>query len=171
MKKRVARTSQPVDFEIPSDKAIDNYVDKSLAIARYISSFMKSHAFRQKDVADSIGKTEAEISKWMSGFHNMTLKSILKLEAACPINILNPAIWRNSDYNSVSKAHVSYASFYDIHGVRLYDDGSAYLRKIGIVPKSLTGNVRWESSIDKHSYRNYNLADKKIEAFPTLLQA
>jgi len=46
----------------------------------------------QKQLADSLKKYEAEISKWLSGTHNLTLKTISKLESVLPINIINPEI-------------------------------------------------------------------------------
>ena len=33
-----------------------------------------------KDLAEKLGKTEAEISKWLSGTHNFTLRSLAKIE-------------------------------------------------------------------------------------------
>lgn len=64
-----------------------------MALANYISNFKKSKDYKQKEVADSLSKSEAEISKWLSGVHNLTLQSIFKLEAACSIKLLNPAIF------------------------------------------------------------------------------
>jgi len=37
---------------------------------------------KQKLLAEKMGKTEAEISKWINGNHNFTMKTISKLEAA-----------------------------------------------------------------------------------------
>ena len=34
----------------------------------------------QKDLAKALGKNESEISKWLSGSHNFTLKTIARIE-------------------------------------------------------------------------------------------
>ena len=37
---------------------------------------------KQKLLADKLGKTEAEVSKWFSGMQNFTLKTLIKLQVA-----------------------------------------------------------------------------------------
>lgn len=37
---------------------------------------------KQKLLADKLGKSEAEVSKWLNGVQNFTLKTILKLQLA-----------------------------------------------------------------------------------------
>lgn len=78
------------DETIPEE--LNKYVDYSLAISKYIASFVESNAFRQRDIAEKLNKSESEISKWLNGFHNLTLKSIIKLESVSDIHLLNPAI-------------------------------------------------------------------------------
>lgn len=70
---------------MPIDSKI--FVEKSLEIVNYIHAVMEAKEMRQKDLAGKMGKTEAELSKILSGMHNLTLRSISKLEAA-----LNTAI-------------------------------------------------------------------------------
>jgi transcriptional regulator with XRE-family HTH domain len=36
----------------------------------------------QKDLAKKMGKTEAEVSVWLSGQHNFTLKTLAKISVA-----------------------------------------------------------------------------------------
>lgn len=43
----------------------------------------------QKDLANLLGKKESEISKWMTGTHNFTLRSIAKIEKALNVSIFN----------------------------------------------------------------------------------
>lgn len=50
---------------------------------------------KQKLLAEKMGKTEAEISKWINGNHNFTLKTISKLEAAFDADILAVCTNRN----------------------------------------------------------------------------
>ncbi len=58
------------------------FVDKSLEIAHYIFQLMEQKGMKQKDLAAKMGKSEAELSKILAGMHNLTLRSVAKLEAA-----------------------------------------------------------------------------------------
>lgn len=65
---------------MPADSKI--FVDKSLEIADYIFWLMEVKGLKQKDLADKMGKSEAEVSKILGGMHNFTLRMLSKLEAA-----------------------------------------------------------------------------------------
>lgn len=69
------------DFLISIPKNIKNYVRLSMDIASQINLILKQEGLSQKDLADRLGKKESEISKWLSGNHNFTLKSLAKIEA------------------------------------------------------------------------------------------
>ena len=95
--KKVKHADALIDFEadiLEMSKERMEYVEKSMAVANYISDFIKSSAFKQKDIALKLDKHESEISKWINGFHNLTLKSILKLESVSSIQLLNPSIFK-----------------------------------------------------------------------------
>lgn len=84
-KKKIFIAEDLPEFEasvnaMPDDSRI--FVDKSLEIANYIFQVMENKNMKQKDLADALGKSEAEISKWLAGMHNYTLRSLSKLEAA-----------------------------------------------------------------------------------------
>jgi len=64
------------------------YVQKNLMVVAEISRLMKEKGWTQKDLAKKMGKTESEISKWLSGLHNLTLKSIAKLEVVLEAALL-----------------------------------------------------------------------------------
>ena len=64
------------------------YVQKNLAVAAEINRLMKERGWTQKDLAKKMGKTESEVSKWLSGLHNLTLKSIAKLEIVLEADLL-----------------------------------------------------------------------------------
>lgn len=72
---------------MPEDSRI--FVEKSLEIVNYIHQVMEAKDMRQKDLAAKMGKTEAELSKILSGMHNLTLRSISKLEAALGESIIS----------------------------------------------------------------------------------
>jgi transcriptional regulator with XRE-family HTH domain len=53
---------------------------KSLQISTQILEILEKKKMLQKDFAEMMGKSEAEISKWLSGFHNFTVKTISNIE-------------------------------------------------------------------------------------------
>jgi transcriptional regulator with XRE-family HTH domain len=46
-----------------------------------INSLLKAKGYNQKDLAEKLDKKPSEISKWLNGEHNFTLRSLAKLEA------------------------------------------------------------------------------------------
>jgi transcriptional regulator with XRE-family HTH domain len=46
-----------------------------------INSLLKEKGYSQKDLAEKLDKKPSEISKWLKGEHNFTLRSLAKLEA------------------------------------------------------------------------------------------
>ena len=55
-------------------------VRMSIEIVERIFHIMERKNLNQNNLAKMLGKTPSEISKWLSGTHNFTLKSIQKLE-------------------------------------------------------------------------------------------
>ncbi|MBK8506212.1 MAG: helix-turn-helix transcriptional regulator [Saprospiraceae bacterium] len=64
------------------------FVSKSYSLMRRIRKQMEEKDWEQKDLAKALGKSEPEISKWLSGFHNLTFKSIMKLEEALGCDLI-----------------------------------------------------------------------------------
>ncbi len=62
-------------------------LDLSFAIADKIDAILKTKGMTQKEFAKKMNKTEAEVSRWLSGTHNFTLKTIAKIT-----NILGESI-------------------------------------------------------------------------------
>ena len=58
------------------------FIEYSMAIAVEVAKELDKQGLTQKDLAIKLDKRESEISKWLSGTHNFTLKSIAKLSAA-----------------------------------------------------------------------------------------
>ncbi len=73
--------------KIPKD--IDLFVKHSFDLVDKIHSLLEQKGMEQKDLARLLGKNESEISKWMTGTHNFTLKTISKIEAAIGESILD----------------------------------------------------------------------------------
>jgi transcriptional regulator with XRE-family HTH domain len=61
-------------------KEIDLYLTRSFDIVDRIYEILQLKNLDQKDLALLLGKKESEISKWMSGTHNFTLKTLAKIE-------------------------------------------------------------------------------------------
>jgi transcriptional regulator with XRE-family HTH domain len=76
MKSKIARKIQS---EMPKEVRI--FVRRYTDIVTRIHELMKSKGFSQKDLADKLNKKPSEINKWLRGNHNLTLKTIAKLEA------------------------------------------------------------------------------------------
>ncbi|WP_367391689.1 helix-turn-helix domain-containing protein [Lewinella sp. LCG006] len=65
---------------IPEDTKI--FVRRQIELLKRIRYLMEIQHLTQKDLATKMEKRESEISKWLSGGHNLTWKSLAKLEAA-----------------------------------------------------------------------------------------
>ncbi len=74
-------------------KHISNEVRESVSfsfeIVDRIHEILQSKGLKQKDLANLLGKTEAEISKWMRGTHNFTIGTIKSIECVLGEPIIN----------------------------------------------------------------------------------
>lgn len=67
-------------------------VAKNLAICEQVRLLLTEKGWTQKDLAERMGKSQAEVSKWLSGMHNLTQQSIVKMEEALDADItITPA--------------------------------------------------------------------------------
>ena len=57
-----------------------NYVRLSMDIASQVNNLLEKENISQRELADRLGKKESEVSKWLSGNHNFTIKSLAKIE-------------------------------------------------------------------------------------------
>lgn len=64
-------------------------LDMSFALADKIDAALKERKISQKDLAKKMGKTEAEVSRWLGGTHNFTLRTIAKISDALGINLIS----------------------------------------------------------------------------------
>ena len=51
----------------------------SFAVSDKIHQLLVAKGMTQKELAKSMGKTEAEVSVWLSGQHNFTLRTLAKI--------------------------------------------------------------------------------------------
>ena len=57
-------------------------MEMSVAVANRIYNILEEKGMSQKDFAHILGKTETEVSRWLSGTHNLTLSTISKVSVA-----------------------------------------------------------------------------------------
>ena len=67
---------------------IRRQVDLSVQIANRVYELLEKKNMSQKELAKRLGKTETEVSRWLSGTHNLTLATIAKLSVALDDNII-----------------------------------------------------------------------------------
>lgn len=71
------------------DPAIEKMVEKNLAIVEKINFLLNERNLTRTEFAKKLGKSPSEVSKWLSGSHNLTLKSITKMEVALETDLIN----------------------------------------------------------------------------------
>ena len=63
-------------------------MELSVAIANRIYDILDAKGMSQKDFAHILGKTETEVSRWLSGTQNLTLSTISKISIALGEDII-----------------------------------------------------------------------------------
>ncbi len=66
-------------------------MELSVAIANRIYEILEEKGMSQKDFARLMGKTETEVSRWLSGTHNLTMATICKISAALEEDVIKVA--------------------------------------------------------------------------------
>ncbi len=70
---------QEILDETPKD--VEIFVRLYAKLVIRINEILQAKGLTQKALAESLDKNPSEIHKWLSGEHNLTLRSIAKLEA------------------------------------------------------------------------------------------
>ncbi len=108
-------------------KDVDIFVQHSFDVVDRIFEILKKQGKEQKDLAKALGKSESEISKWMTGSHNFTIKTISKIEAVLGESVITTKIQKDeptylfidsalyslkpSDNNTISISHKTKPTF------------------------------------------------------------
>jgi transcriptional regulator with XRE-family HTH domain len=71
------------------DPEIEAFVEKNLAITTKVIKALDAKGWSKSQLAEAMDKKPSEVSKWLSGMHNLTLKSIIKMERALGIDLLH----------------------------------------------------------------------------------
>ena len=70
---------EELNFQVPEDIKI--YVDLCNNIVDRVHDILEKKGITQRQLADSLDKYESEVSRWLSGDHNFTLRTIAKIQA------------------------------------------------------------------------------------------
>ncbi len=71
---------------IPKD--VSTQVNWSFAIADKIDARLKELGITRKEFARRMGTSEAEVSRWLGGTHNFTLRTLSRISAALGISLI-----------------------------------------------------------------------------------
>lgn len=80
------------------DVEINQFIDKNLAIVDKVRKYLKTEGISGQKFAEIMGKKPSEVSKWLSGNHNLTLKSIVKMECALGIELIHTEPVKEYEY-------------------------------------------------------------------------
>lgn len=77
------------------------YVDNNMEIVDYIYDLLAEKKMKPVDLARALDKKPAEVSKWLSGTHNLTLQSISKIEVALDADIIMTPAQARAKYEKI----------------------------------------------------------------------
>ena len=97
--------------EIKNDE--ERYIKISLDLASQIEAFLLEMNWSQADLARKLNKKESEISKWLSGTHNFTVKTLALIESAFNKDLFIIPLDLNKNIN------IDFVNFDDISGYTL----------------------------------------------------
>ena len=64
-------------------------MELSVAIANRIYAILEQRGLSQKEFSRMLGKTETEVSRWLSGMHNLTISTIAKIATVLDEDIIS----------------------------------------------------------------------------------
>lgn len=70
---------------------INKQVDFCVAISNRLFDVTAEQGMKQRDLAKALGATETEVSRWLSGTHNLTIATIAKIAAVLGDDIITTA--------------------------------------------------------------------------------
>lgn len=75
--KTISNKFQQMVAEVPQD--IQTEIDLSFDISNAIHILMQQRGLSKKQFADALGRKPSEITKWLSGQHNFTIRTLAML--------------------------------------------------------------------------------------------
>ena len=94
--KTISDKFQQMLSNVPQDISME--IDLSFAIAKEIDALMREKGLTKKQFADALGKKPSEVTKWLSGQHNFTIRTLAMLSSffgrpliqTCPLGYVLP---------------------------------------------------------------------------------
>jgi transcriptional regulator with XRE-family HTH domain len=74
-----SKVAERIQSETPEEERI--FVRQYTDIVLRINQILTAKGYTQKSLAEKMNKKPSEINKWLKGSHNLTLKTLAKLEA------------------------------------------------------------------------------------------
>ena len=62
-------------------REVKEEIDLSFAIADRIDAILKEKGMTHREFAGALGKSEAEVSRWLRGTHNFTIRTLAKISS------------------------------------------------------------------------------------------
>jgi len=91
----------------------EKFVNRSVEISDKIEEILKRKNITQRELAGKLGKSESEISKWLCGSHNFTIKSLSKIETVLNEDIFNVKIQQKNEFENITYSLLA-KSFLDL---------------------------------------------------------
>lgn len=96
-----------------SPKDVEIFVDLYADLVVRINELLRENNFTRKELAEKLEKKPSEISKWLNGEHNFTLRSLAKLSAELGEPLLEvpkrkPQITFNTSYSHCVQTFVDH---------------------------------------------------------------
>lgn len=89
-------------------------------IVTRIHQLIESKGYTQKKLASKLDKRPSEINKWLNGEHNLTLRTIAKLQAVLDADIINiPKSYQFTDTKNIKvKSFTVYRNTERVKGIK-----------------------------------------------------
>lgn len=86
--------------KIVIEPVTERFVTLSMEVSERIMRILEEKGMTQRDLAKLLSKKDSEISKWLVGNHNLTLKTIAAIEVALGENFLHITGLEDSYYTT-----------------------------------------------------------------------
>ncbi len=71
------------------DPETEQFIEKNLEICEKVRIALEQKGWTKRKFAGLMNKKPSEVSRWLSGMHNLTLKSIIKMEQTLGIDLIH----------------------------------------------------------------------------------
>lgn len=82
------------------------FIEKNTDIVEEVYKILEDKGYSQNRLAELLDKSPSEVSKYLSGLHNLTLRSITKMEVALGANIIMSCSQAKQKYDRPKYFHL-----------------------------------------------------------------